>query len=50
MGDDIYVSYSYNLRRFIIKVDIPEIDYMLNMNMNPLKYLHDVEISAGIAT
>jgi hypothetical protein len=23
---------------------------MLNMNMNPLKYLHDVEISAGIAT
>lgn len=49
MGDDIYVSYSYNLRRFIIEVDIPEIDYMLNIDELD-KIFYDVEISAGIAT
>lgn len=29
-GNDIYVSYRYNLRRVIVEIDIPELDYQEN--------------------
>jgi len=48
-GNDIYVGYRYDLRRLIIEIDIPEIDYTLNKDeLDRISY--NVEINSGVAT
>lgn len=48
-GHDIYVSYSYNLRRVFLEIDIPEIDYAMN-KYELDKIFYDIEINSGVAT
>ena len=48
-GHDIYVSYSYNLRRMFLEIDIPEIDYAMN-KYELDKIFYDIEINSGVAT
>jgi predicted nucleic acid-binding protein len=46
---EIYVSYSFNLRRVTLEIDIPEVDYIENREeLNKLFY--EVEIASGVAT
>ena len=48
-GNDIYVAYSYNLRRVIIEIDIPIIDYTLNKD-ELHEIFYDVAIGQDTAT
>ena len=48
-GNDVYVSYRYNLRRVILTIDIPVIDYTFNKD-ELKKIFYDIDISGGIAT
>lgn len=47
--NDIYITYSYNLRGVAIKIDIPAIDYSLN-KLELDKVFYEVSISGDIAS
>ncbi len=50
MGDnEIYVSYRYSLRRVVIEIDIPEVDYTLNKEELD-RIFYEAQIRAGIVT
>ena len=48
-GSDIYVSYSFNLRRVTLEIDIPEVDYIENQS-ELYRLFDDIDVSSGIAT
>ncbi|MBJ6750977.1 PIN domain-containing protein [Geomonas anaerohicana] len=48
-GDDVYVSYSYNLRGVTVEIDIPEIDYFMN-KIEILKVADDVDVISEVVT
>lgn len=48
-GNEIYVSYSYNLRRVTVEIDIPESDYTENKD-ELHKLFIDIEVSSDVAT
>lgn len=48
-GNDIYISYRYNLRRVTIEIDIPEMDYLENKD-ELHKIFVDIEVSKGVVT
>lgn len=48
-GNDIYISYRFNLRRVTLEIDIPEIDYIENQS-DLDKLFTDIEVSSNAAT
>ena len=48
-GNDIYISYKYNLRIVTVEIDVPELDYLENKAELDNLFV-DVELSSGIAT
>jgi len=46
---DIYVSYSFNLRRVTLEIDIPEVDYIENQSALHKLFI-DIDVSSGVAT